>query len=563
MLFYFRLFVVGSLILWSSFLRADWMNLTGAETAQNIAEIYVLDDHIKVNLEVYVADLEKFSELIPDEWFDQSSSDSTTASIKERPSLEQRMHTFASKRLQFITEKGVKLPAKLELVEPRERVDRVSAYAGMINPMTRQRVRGAPADKRVLYAEIIYSFPSKDAEQGKVLKPEQLQIIPPLNEQGIVTANIGFVAYHRAVPIIDFRFLGRPAKLNLNWQDPWYTKFENKNLSRHHKYPLMLYLYVEPRQVRLESLLRVSDITEMTGFDADKSQPGTEDKFQQLQAYLDNYYTSRGSLDIDGKSFTPDSVRIEFLTISLKGLKVIDNASAVDESSLLVGVSQQFLIEKLPQKIETRWQFFNQRVDRIPVIVTDPAGPFMSLIEEDYAEYGWQNFLKTYSDPVTKPVNVKTGWRIDLPYFGEKKILDRLPEPDQAITIVGGIFDNVRVAFIEKEPASFSRVLGVTVSSGQAELIKDELAKLFAPKVTGGTVGAVDSFEDLQVTGIQELTDRHGFSANVSGAATISGRHWGHTDRRNLKFQVLLDIAGDDDQWRLADLTVVDLKENK
>lgn len=535
--------------------RADWMNLTGAETSQNIAEIYILDDHIKVNLEVYVDDLDKFEELLPDDWLDES--------VGERPPLEQRMHAFASKRLQFITEKGVKLSAKLQLVEPRQRVDRVSAYAGMINPMTRQRVRGAPADKRVLYAEIIYPFPLKDSDRYTVIKPEQLRIIPPLDEQGIVTAHIGFVAYHRAVPIIDFRFLGQPAKLNLNWQDPWYSKFENKNLSRHHKYPLMLYLYVEPRQVRLESLLRVSDITEMTAFNVDDSRLSTEDKFQQLQAYLNNYYISQGSLDIDGKSFTPDSVRIEYLTISLKGLKVIDNASAVDESSLLVGVSQQFLIEKLPQKIETRWQYFNQRVDRIPVIVTDPAGPFMSLIEEDYAEYGWQNYLKTYSDPVTKPVNVKTGWRIDLPYFGDKKILDRLPEPDQAITIIDGIFENVRVAFIEKEPANFSRVLGDTVSSGQGELIKDELAKLFAPKVTGGTVGAVDAFEDLQVTGIQELTDRHGFSANISGAAAISARHWGHTDRRNLKFQVLLDIAGDDDQWRLADLTVVDLKEIK
>ncbi len=73
----------------------------------------------------------------------------------------------------------------------------------------------------------------------------------------------------------------------------------------------------------------------------------------------------------------------------------------------------------------------------------------------------------------------------------------------------------------------------------------------------------MDAFEDLQVTGIQELSDRHGFSATVSGAATISARHWGHTDRRNLKFQVLLDIAGENDQWRLADLTVVDLKEVK
>ena len=552
---FLRISLFVTLLIAGFTVRADWMNLTGAETSQNIAEIYILDDHVKVKLEVYVDDLDKFEELLPDDWLDES--------VGERPSLEQRMHAFASKRLQFITEKGVKLPAKLELVEPRQRVDRVSAYAGMINPMTRQRIREAPADKRVLYAEIVYPFPSKEVDQVSVLKPEQLRIIPPLDENGIVTADIGFVAYHRAVPIIDFRFLGQPARLNLNWQDPWYTKFENKNLTRHHKYPLMLYLYVEPRQVRLESLLRVSDITEMTGFNADDSRLDTEDKFQQLQAYLNNYYTSKGSLDIDGKSFTPDSIRIEFLTISLKGLKVIDNASAVDESSLLVGVSQQFLIEKLPQKIETRWQYFNQRVYRIPVIVTDPAGPFMSLIDKDYADYGWQNFLKTYIDPVTKPVNVKTGWRIDLPYFGEKKILHRLPEPDQAITIVGGLFDNVRVAFIEKEPANFSRVLGDTVSSGQAELIKDELAKLFAPEVTGGTVGAVDAFEDLQVTGIQELTDRHGFSTTVSGAATISARHWGHTDRRNLKFQVLLDIVGDDDKWRLADLTVVDLKENK
>ncbi len=552
---FLRISLFVTLLIAGFTVRADWMNLTGAETSQNIAEIYILDDHIKVNLEVYVDDIDKFEELLPDDWLDES--------VGQRPSLEQRMHAFASKRLQFITEKGVKLPAKLELVEPRQRVDRVSAYAGMINPMTRQRVRQAPADKRVLYAEIIYPFPSKDSDSDKVVKPEQLQIIPPLDEQGIVTADIGFVAYHRAVPITDFRFLGQPAKLNLNWQDPWYTKFENKNLSRHHKYPLMLYLYVEPRQVRLESLLRVSDIAEMTGFDVDETRLGAEDKFQQLQAHLKNYYNSEGSLHIDGESFRPDSIRVEYVTITLKGLKVVENVSAVDESSLLVGVSQQFLIEKLPQKIETRWQFFNQRVDRIPVIVTDPAGPFMSLIDKDYAEYGWQNYLKTYSDPVTKPVDVKTGWRIDLPYFGEKKILDRLPEPDQAITIVDGIFDNVRVAFIEKEPANFSRVLGVTVSDGQAELIKDELAKLFAPEVTGGTVGAVDAFEDLQVTGIQELRDRHGFSATVSGGVTISARHWGHTDRRNLKFQVLLDIIGDDDQWRLADLTVVDLKEIK
>ena len=535
--------------------HADWMNLTGAETSQNIAEIYILDDHIKVNLEVYIGDLDKFEELLPDDWLDESAG--------QRPSLEQRMHAFAGKRLQFITEKGVKLPAKLELVEARLRVDRVSAYAGMINPMTRQRIRQAPEDKRVLYAEIVYTFPSDGEGQDKTLKPEQIKIIPPLDENGIVTADIGFVAYHRAVPIIDYRFLGQPATLNLNWQDPWYSKFENKNLSRHHKYPLMLYLYVEPRQLRLESLLRVSDITEMTGFNIDQQKLNVEDKYQQLQAHLKNYYTSVGSLDIDGETFSPDSIRVEYIKITLKGLKVVENVSAVDESSLLVGVSQQFLRERLPQKIKTQWPFFNQRVDRIPVIVTDPAGPFMSLIEEDYPEYGWQNFLKTYTEPVIKPVDVKTGWYIDIPYIGEKKLLDRLPDEQQALAIINGVLENVRIAFIEKQPASLSRVLGEVVTPGQAGHLTGELAKLFAPQVTGGSVGAVNEFNDLQLVDVRKLNDMAGFSATLSGTATISAMHWGHTDRRQLKFQLLLDLVGVDDRWELADITVIDLKEEK
>jgi len=381
MLMFLRISLLVALLSASFSVFADWMNLTGAETSENIAEIYVLDDHVKVKLEVYVGDLDKFEELLPDEWL----KDSVGESGNKRPSLEQRMQTFATERLQFVTDRGVKLPAKLELVEPRQRVDRVSAYAGMINPMTRQRVRQAPADKRVLYAEIVYPFDSK---------PESLQIIPPLNERGIVTANIGFVAYHQAVPITDFRFLGQAATLNINWQDPWYTKFENKNLTRHHKYPLMLYLYVEPRQVRLESLLRISDITELTGFNVHDSQLSAEDKRQQLQEHIKNYYADNGSLQIDENLFKPDSVRVEFLTISLKGLKVIENASAVDESSLLVGISQKFFIEALPQMIESSWQFFNQRIDRIPVTVTDPVGPLMSLIDKDDPGFGWQNFLK-------------------------------------------------------------------------------------------------------------------------------------------------------------------------
>jgi hypothetical protein len=545
-LLFSRTFLIFLILVVTPSVNADWMNLTGAETSPNIVEIYVQDDQLKLKLEVYIGDLEKFEELIPDDWI-------TDPTIK-RASLEQRMQTFATERFRFITDDGTKLPATLELVEPRMRVDRKSAFAGMINPYTKQRVQAAPEDKRVLYAEIVYPF---------VEKPQQLTIVPPTDERGNAIASIGFITYHKAVPVIDFRFLGQQAKLNLDWQDPWYTQFDNKNLTRHHKDPLMVYLYVEPRQVRLESLLRISDIKQMTEFNLDELLEDPKNKHQRLQEHIKNYYADKQALNIDGKKLKPDTVRVEFLSATLRGLKVIEDPTSVDESSLLVGVSQRVFIESLPQNIDSQWQYFNQHIDRIPFTATDPVGPFQGLITKEDPEFGWQNFLKKYQEPVMEPVVVETGWNINLPYIGETKILNQIPEQGQALSIVDGLLENSRIAFIEKEPNKLSQALGQVISEKQTFEIETELAKLFSPKVTGGAVGAVQLFNNIQVTDIRELTKSDGFSSTISGEAIIRAQHWGHVDQRQLSFQLVLDLSEENKQWRLADLTVVDIKEIK
>jgi len=542
----FTAIVFLSLLFVSTLARSDWVNLTGAETSPNIAEIYVLDDQVKLVLEIYVNNLDTFDELIPDDWLKDSSNN--------RSPIEERLKVFANNKFQFITDTGEKLSAHLILLEPRLRIDRKSRFAGKINPYTRQRIPEAPEDKRVLYVELSYPFKSR---------PTTLTIIPPLDEEGRALVSMGFIAYHKSVPIIDFRYLGQQAKLNLNWDDPWYTKFDNKNLTRHHKYPLMLYLYVEPRQVRLESLMRFSDIAELTGFNVEDFYASVEDKHQLLQEHIKNYYANKETLQIDGESFKPDSIRVEFLNATLSGLKVIDVATAVDKYSLLVGVSQQYLIEALPQKIESHWEYFNQRIDRIPVIVTDPVGPLQGLIDKDDPEFGWQNFLKKYSEPVMRPLDVKTGWSINIPFIGKTKIFNQLPDQQQALTIVGDVLENVRIAFIEKEPGNFSRELGKVITSKQTDVTKNELAKLFSPKVTGSAVGAVQVFNNVQIVNIRELNNPDGFSATISGSANISAKHWGHVDRRLVKFQVLLDLIEVNNQWRLADLTVIDIKEAK
>ena len=75
--------------------RTDWINLTGAETSPNIAEIYVLDDHVKLVLEVYIADLTTFDDLVPDDWIKSPTI--------QRPPTQKRLQHFSSEMFQFVT----------------------------------------------------------------------------------------------------------------------------------------------------------------------------------------------------------------------------------------------------------------------------------------------------------------------------------------------------------------------------------------------------------------------------------------------------------------------------
>ena len=80
----------------------------------------------------------------------------------------------------------------------------------MVNPTTRQRVPEPPSDKRVVHSELDHPFD---------VKPESLTFIPPKDEDEAVKVTIGFIAYHKAVLIIDFRYLSAASKVELDWAD--------------------------------------------------------------------------------------------------------------------------------------------------------------------------------------------------------------------------------------------------------------------------------------------------------------------------------------------------------
>lgn len=592
---FFRLFALFSVLFVATTpVHADWINLTGAETAPNIAEIYVLDDHVKVKLEVYVGDLSSFEELIPDDWIEDKE-------IK-RPALAERIEHFASNTLKFIADHGTMLPAQLILVEPRMRVDRKSPFAGMINPYTRQRVPEAPADKRVLYAEIIYPF------EGK---PGHITMVPPLDDEGRAKVTLGFIAYHKSVPVIDFRYLGAPAKLELDWSDPWYSKFDNPNLKRHHKSAMMTFLYVEPHEVRHEVLIRIRDLEQWMDLGLRGEEYIEIDELDTLKQRIESFLLANNTVKVDGEALKPIMDRSNYVTVGISGIQILEQPQRLEISTAIVGVIIAYLTEGMPQQVSVDWELFTDQVQQVPATATDPAGPLPTFLTPDDNVHTWTNFLKNYTPPTVAQVALKdTVNRLSIPigsvsgllvifmalwwlwYRRQHQQSFQLPlltvivglliavvafpyarfsvnrptalisglSNDESELIMHSLLKNVYRSFDFRDESDVYDRLALSVQGDLLEEIYLQNRKSFAVKKAGGAQARVKAVEILEARAEPSSTEGKGFDVKATWTAQGSVGHWGHVHTRKNYYDALVNVQVVDGHWKITGLELLEEK---
>ncbi len=586
--------VIGLVVLSISSVQADWINLTGAETAPNIAEIYINEDHVRVNLEVYVQDIKTFEELVPDDWFKDAAD--------PRPPIAERMQRFSSTRLQFITEAGENLPAELKLVEPRMRVDRQSPFAGMINPMTRQRVPGAPSDKRVLYAELLYPFK---------VKPKELTIIPPLDEEGRAQVTIGFITYHKAVPIIDFRYLGAAAHVTLNWDDPWYTKFENPNLKRHHKSALMSFLYVEPYEVRHEILTRVKDLEAWMDLGLRDDEYIEVDELESLKKRIGEFLLTKNAVLVDGQPLKPILDRTNYVKVGLKGIQLLEQPERLEVSTAIVGVIITYLTAGLPQEVTVDWELFTDQIQQVPATATDPAGPLPTFITPDDNVHRWTNFLKNYTLPTVDEVSVADtvgdlnlpvgtllclglllplGWQararrrqakstriqwgtglaavvvglVLTPYFhvsvAKPVALVSTLSDQQTTQILRALLKNVYRAFDFREENDVYDKLALSVDGDLLAEVYLQNRASFSIQKAGGAQAKIKDVEVLRGKGKRLEDSDRAFVLTAQWTAMGTVGHWGHVHTRKNHYEAMVTIEAREGNWKITGLELLEEK---
>ena len=564
--------------------RADLINLTGAEKAPTVAEIHVLDDRIRLIIEIGPQSTRAFANLHP-------QPAATRAA---------RFRRFFLEDFRLMPDGGAPIDGIVRVIEIRPRINRATLFGNSL-AIRGGRLVKLEASKRVVYVEIDYQLKQR---------PKSLTIEPPKTKAGVVATTIGFILYHRSVPVIDFRYLPDAATVKLDWDDPWYSNFGHPNLRRHHKAGLFTYLYVEPCEVRHEVLVRLRDLQNWMKLGLDgRKRIGVAEQ-AALKKKIGAFLLTRNPVRIDGVAAKPIIDRVQFMKVGQAGPQFDPKPVEREVATTFIGVILAYPTRRLPKKVTVDWELFAPRIDRVSATVIDPAGPLRFRIDRDSRQLVWRNLLTNSAMPIVEPQKVSRSsthvrlswasavlvlcasvlgamvlrrfWRGEralyhvlgagcalglaaalVPHFHVevRNPLGGAPkvgEPE-AKSLLSALLKNMYRAFEFRGEKAVYDKLALTASGDLLTEIYLQTRRAMEVKRAGGAVARVKAVKVLSAKPGPLPSGNTGFSARAAWTAVGSVNHWGHLHQRINRYDAMITIEAVDGTWKITGLKILSL----
>jgi len=411
-------------------------------------------------------------------------------------------------------------------------------------------------------------------------------------------ASVGFVLYHKGVAVNDFLFLSSGYLVNLDWEDPWYSQFTQRQLRRKYFSPMAGFIYIEPFEVRKEIIVRPADIQRrydlgLEGMDTITPQM-QDDVKQGIVKYLDQYF----QLKIDGHAVDATLDRVNFLARTLRSSMVVDGQD-IPLLPATVGVIYVVPTQGLPHEVEMEWDLFTERMQIVPASAVDQAGPLPVFLEPDFNILKWQNFLKfpelpTLTD-IRSPPDVlqkiarwgqwffgviaalalfmvfralqgrrkfRTGaaamfvTAIALAAWSMKTWNDVRIDDTRLRELAGGLLHNIYRAFDYRGEEQIYDVLAKSVTGNLLNDVYLETRNGLELANQGGAQVKVKNIEMLEVSNIGENDDGLLVEARWNVAGSVG--HWGHIHQRTNAYHARLTLQDIDGAWKLTSLNILE-----
>ena len=550
--------------------QAHLTKYTGAEHGSTVAEIWIDDQRVTLRLEIGDLDRAAFAALLNDEASEQDE---------------------AHLGLILTGDDGAPLAGKVTLMERRPRTDRSTASQ---SPPAR-----IPGSAEVTYVEVVYDLATR---------PETLTLTPPRrigSEEA--AAEIGFIVYHETIPVIDFQYLERPETLRLDWQDPWYSAFENADLKRHHSAPVMTFLYVEPYEVRFEVLIRLKALAAWMPLDVPEQAPIDADTQAGLREQIGQFLVQQSRVRIDGARSRPLLDRVEFVRVTPGGIQSLDAGQRLTFHTALVGVILAYVTPGPPQEVTADWTFFDGEITSVPSTIIDPVSQLPYDLTAEAPTLRWTNLLDQYNyqvatidaiaaqaaRPIVFPVpscllclvaalfigygrrlglhlvSRITGFAVfiamafGLVAFGQIEVRNplqapyRLPEA-AALTTLQGLLQNTYRAFDFRAEEDVYDKLAVSVSGDLITDIYLQSRKRLVMEEQGGARAKVQDVQLLDAVQTGPPGKRGRFTFQCTWRITGTVNHWGHTHQRRNQYDALITIQPIERAWKIVALDVIE-----
>jgi hypothetical protein len=424
------------------------------------------------------------------------------------------------------------------------------------------------------------------------------------------SANVGFVLYHCGVPVNDFRYLGAESKVDLDWDDPWYSRFEHRNLRRQYDAPLCVFLYVESFEIRKEIVVRPKDLQRWVDLGLEGKEAITVEAQEELKQKVAEFLAERSPVTVDNRPVDGRLDRIHFVRRSLRTTGVVDPPEELDLNTATLGVIFVYPIGVLPQEASLTWDLFGPKIPKVPAAATDEAGGMPFTLTREDPELRWQNFLTNPTMPVMMAVMPPESPTISFPVisgicFGlillllpvgfskakKKRGIPRgiilagavtvvlgvlswpyarasLPSPlargpamesQQAKDVLHALLYNVYRAFDHRDESLVYDRLALSISGDLLTDIYLQVRRSMELENQGGARVKVDEVRILDVTEEEELA-RPGLAYQCRWTAAGSVGHWGHVHRRTNQYDAVITIEPVEEVWKI---TALDVREEQ
>ncbi len=543
--------------------------------ASTIAEIFVEQDSVVVQLEIGMQDLEAFRNLLPDELYQRMCFDPEPWG--------ERLVRFVEQDFVVRDERGQVLFGFLRALEPRDRIRR--------DEVTGEPLPVAPGEEEpVVFARLVYPTGGR---------PARLSFSPPGAARGVSTANVGFVTYHHSLPINDFRYLGVKETLNLDWSDPWYSEFENRNLRRQFFAPISAFLYVEPFEVRKEIVLRPKDLQQWVDLGLAGKDTIYAAEQDELKRRVVEFLTERNPVTVDGVPVEGYLDRVHIIYRNLRTSGVIDPPQDLDIISATLGVIFVYPVNGLPDSVAMKWELFGERIPMVPSAATDEAGSLPYILSPRDDVLRWRNFLTNPTLPELVDVASPPRFRVlfivaavvgavGLVVLGARHwrtvAARRLPPRRataavaasvvilglslpralgwavagrQAEEVMGGLLRNVYLAFDYREEGQIYDTLERSVTGDLLTDIYLETRRSLELENQGGARAKVKEVEIVEGD-YRSVDGGAGFESHLVWNVMGSVGHWGHIHRRTNQYEARFMVREVDGVWKITSLELLE-----